>query len=206
VRGCPTRHGWTICPARARPSWIIRGACPLHDHEVRIKEETGGQGQDQGGKDQKVIKYCDKSRVKWRRRIFLIKRRSIFIFIHENFKCYDESIPGSENAIIRPDNNFCITNIFSKEYTFTHSTVSLILFGWIHARLTPHFLQYNFLTSASLFALVPKKSGSSVSSILYQPWTCCCCSNGFGARTYTASYRARGFCRFVRLQSTHFLH
>jgi hypothetical protein len=28
---CPSRRGWGICPARARPSWIIRGACPLHD-------------------------------------------------------------------------------------------------------------------------------------------------------------------------------
>jgi hypothetical protein len=28
---CRTRRGWTYCPARARPSWIIRGACPLHD-------------------------------------------------------------------------------------------------------------------------------------------------------------------------------
>jgi hypothetical protein len=28
---CPNRRGWTHCPARARPSWIIRGACPLHD-------------------------------------------------------------------------------------------------------------------------------------------------------------------------------
>jgi hypothetical protein len=34
---CPSRHGWTFCPERARPSWIIRGACPLHDHEVRKK-------------------------------------------------------------------------------------------------------------------------------------------------------------------------
>jgi hypothetical protein len=33
VRGCPTRRGWTTCPARARPSWIIRGACPFHDLE-----------------------------------------------------------------------------------------------------------------------------------------------------------------------------
>jgi hypothetical protein len=31
VRGCPTRRGWTTCPALARPSCIIRGACPLHD-------------------------------------------------------------------------------------------------------------------------------------------------------------------------------
>jgi hypothetical protein len=27
----PTRRGWTSCPAQARPSWIIRGVCPLHD-------------------------------------------------------------------------------------------------------------------------------------------------------------------------------
>jgi hypothetical protein len=26
----PSQRGWTFCPARARPSWIIRGACPLH--------------------------------------------------------------------------------------------------------------------------------------------------------------------------------
>jgi hypothetical protein len=38
---CPTRHGWTICPARERPFWIIRGACPLHDlEEVRKREEN----------------------------------------------------------------------------------------------------------------------------------------------------------------------
>jgi hypothetical protein len=37
---CPNRHGWTFCPTRARPSWIIRGACPLHDlMEVRMEEE-----------------------------------------------------------------------------------------------------------------------------------------------------------------------
>jgi hypothetical protein len=36
VEICPTQRGWTFCPARARPSWIIRGACPLHDlMEVR---------------------------------------------------------------------------------------------------------------------------------------------------------------------------
>jgi hypothetical protein len=28
---CPARRRWTFCPARARPSWIVRGACPLHD-------------------------------------------------------------------------------------------------------------------------------------------------------------------------------
>jgi hypothetical protein len=39
VWGCPTRRGWTICPARARPSWIIRGACPLHNLEVRIRKK-----------------------------------------------------------------------------------------------------------------------------------------------------------------------
>jgi hypothetical protein len=27
----PTRRGWTSCPARARPSWVMRGACPLHN-------------------------------------------------------------------------------------------------------------------------------------------------------------------------------
>jgi hypothetical protein len=33
-------HG-TLCPARARPSWIIRGACPLHDlKEVRKELEV----------------------------------------------------------------------------------------------------------------------------------------------------------------------
>jgi hypothetical protein len=37
----PARLGYH---ARARPSWIIRGACPLHDlMEVRIGEETGGK-------------------------------------------------------------------------------------------------------------------------------------------------------------------
>jgi hypothetical protein len=36
----PSRRGWTFCPARARPSWIIRGACRLHDlEEVRKWEE-----------------------------------------------------------------------------------------------------------------------------------------------------------------------
>jgi hypothetical protein len=30
---CPTRRGWTLFPARARPFWIKRGACPLHDLE-----------------------------------------------------------------------------------------------------------------------------------------------------------------------------
>jgi hypothetical protein len=36
----PSRRGWTFCPARARPSWIIRGAFPLHDLEkVRKWEE-----------------------------------------------------------------------------------------------------------------------------------------------------------------------
>jgi hypothetical protein len=28
---CSTWRGWTLCPARARPFWIKRGACPLHD-------------------------------------------------------------------------------------------------------------------------------------------------------------------------------
>jgi hypothetical protein len=37
----PSRRGWTLCPARARPSCIIRGACPLHDlEEVREKGEV----------------------------------------------------------------------------------------------------------------------------------------------------------------------
>jgi hypothetical protein len=36
-----TRRGWTFCPARARPSWIIRGACPLHD-----LEEVGKGGEE----------------------------------------------------------------------------------------------------------------------------------------------------------------
>jgi hypothetical protein len=40
VRLCPSRRSWTICPARARPSWTIRGACPLHDlMEVLMEEE-----------------------------------------------------------------------------------------------------------------------------------------------------------------------
>jgi hypothetical protein len=30
---CPTRRSWTFCPARARPFWIKRGACLLHDLE-----------------------------------------------------------------------------------------------------------------------------------------------------------------------------
>jgi hypothetical protein len=42
VELCLTRRGWTFCLARARPSWIIRGACPLHDPEgVRKCEENG---------------------------------------------------------------------------------------------------------------------------------------------------------------------
>jgi hypothetical protein len=45
-----TRRGWTFCPARARPSWIIRGACQLHDlEEVRKREEETSR-QDQSGK------------------------------------------------------------------------------------------------------------------------------------------------------------
>jgi hypothetical protein len=36
---CPTRRGWTFCPARERPFWIIREACPLHAlEEVRNAE------------------------------------------------------------------------------------------------------------------------------------------------------------------------
>jgi hypothetical protein len=58
---CPSRRGWGICPVRARPSWIIRGTCPLHDlMEVRIKEETGGQSD----------KKCDKLRVKEERSLY----------------------------------------------------------------------------------------------------------------------------------------
>jgi hypothetical protein len=37
---CRTRRGWTYCPARVRPSWIIRGACSLHDlDEVGTREK-----------------------------------------------------------------------------------------------------------------------------------------------------------------------
>jgi hypothetical protein len=39
-RGCPSRRGWTIYPARAPPSWIIRGACPLHNLMEVKKEEV----------------------------------------------------------------------------------------------------------------------------------------------------------------------
>jgi hypothetical protein len=38
----PTLSGWTLCPAQARSSWIIRGACPLHDFE-EVGTQMGGQ-------------------------------------------------------------------------------------------------------------------------------------------------------------------
>jgi hypothetical protein len=43
---CPTRRGWTHCPARAGPSWIIRGACPLHN-----LMEVGNRGREKKRKD-----------------------------------------------------------------------------------------------------------------------------------------------------------
>jgi hypothetical protein len=34
----PSRRGWGVCPARVRPSWCMRGACPLHDlTEVNVE-------------------------------------------------------------------------------------------------------------------------------------------------------------------------
>jgi hypothetical protein len=40
VRGCPLSARLGFRPARARPSWIIRGVCPLHDlMEVQMGEE-----------------------------------------------------------------------------------------------------------------------------------------------------------------------
>jgi hypothetical protein len=41
----PTRGGWTSFPAGARPSWIMRGAYPLHDlMEVREKGKKKRKG------------------------------------------------------------------------------------------------------------------------------------------------------------------
>jgi hypothetical protein len=41
----PTRRGWTSCPAGARPFWIKREACPLHDLKEVRSEEKKEQGE-----------------------------------------------------------------------------------------------------------------------------------------------------------------
>jgi hypothetical protein len=53
---CPTRRGWTFCPAGARPFWIKRGECPLHDLEG---VEKRGRSKPRQYRDQNVIRYCD---------------------------------------------------------------------------------------------------------------------------------------------------